>query len=91
MPPVITIGMHLPRTHANFVGGAVATVTIQLGPERAAIDRRRRDGNRAKAGDVPMAHAAGIAVRLGKAHMQAVRGLAEADEHEAFSPRGHPS
>ena len=28
MPPAISIGKHLPRTHANFVGGAAATVTF---------------------------------------------------------------
>ena len=41
MPPAVRIGRQLPPSHANFVGGAAATVTMDLAAAPAAAESRR--------------------------------------------------
>jgi len=48
MPPTIRIGTHLPRTHADFVGGTVASVTDDRG--RAGLKARQGSHRPSEAG-----------------------------------------
>ena len=54
---------------------------MQAPPERDAVGRRGRNGNRAQPRDMFMVDLAALAASLNQAHLQSVGSLAEADEH----------
>jgi hypothetical protein len=54
---------------------------MQAPPERDAVDRRGRNGDRSQPRDMFMARLATFAASLNQAHLQPVGSFAEADEH----------
>jgi hypothetical protein len=64
---------------------------MQAPPERDAVGRRGRNGDRAQPRDMFMAHLATFAASLNQAHLQPVGSFAEADEHHVVAsfPRSY--